>query len=110
MNQKSLDGLPGLLVAFKSPLTLVVKERLQPLTQQPALSKVKKAQKEKECKPSCESAGAEGASALTGLDYCMKKPEMKYVLLAFILGLVIATYMPPAAKAIGSTLAKVLRI
>ena len=110
MNQKSLDGLPGLLVAFKSPLTSVVKERLQPIAQQSMLSKVKNAQKEKERRPSCESAGAGGASARTGVGHYLKGPEeMAYVLLAFILGLVVATYMPPAAKAIGSNLVKVLR-
>ncbi|KAF9649427.1 hypothetical protein BDM02DRAFT_1852208 [Thelephora ganbajun] len=99
LNQKSLDGLSGLQVAFKAPLTSVIKERLQPITQPPALSKVRKEQKEKECKSECEPTEAEDAVTLI-----KKKVEGKSVLLAFVFGLAVATYLPPAARAIGSNI------
>ena len=101
VNQKSLDGLPGLLVAFKTPLTSVVKQRLQPLTQPSTLSKVKEEQKkEKECKFGCESARAEDdLVASSGVNYYLKKAEeAKSILLAFAFGLVIATYLPPISN------------
>ena len=108
VNQKSLDGLPGLLVAFKTPLTAMVKERLKPITQLSTLSKVKKEQKEKGCKSSCERAEAE--DVVTTINrYFKKAEETKFILLAFLLGLVVATYLPPTVKAIGSNLVKALR-
>lgn len=99
VNQRSLDGLPGLLVAFKTPLTSVVKGRLQPLTQPSTLSKVKLEQKEKECKSGREPAGAEDDVAPGGVSYCLKKAEeTKSIFLAFAFGLVVATYLPPTSK------------
>lgn len=100
LNQKSLDGLPGLLVAFRIPLTQFVKERLQPITQPSTLSKFKKAQKDKECKSGCEPAEEGDTATLTKLD-CLKLVEQsKFAVLAFLCGLAVATYLPPAAKAI----------
>jgi len=103
MNQKSLDGLPGLQVAFRAPLTSVVKERLQPITQPSTLSKVKKGQKEKECNSGCEPADPVW-SLKAG--FLKNAEEVKFVLLAFLFGLVVATYLPPAAKAMGSNLVR----
>ena len=104
MNQKSLDGLTGLQVAFKTPLTSMVKERLQPITQTSTLSKVKKGQKEKECKSGCEPAEAEGAVTLVKPNHLKRLEEIKFILVAFFFGLAVAAYLPPAAKAIGSNL------
>lgn len=105
MNQKSLDGLPALLVAFKIPLTQFVKERLQPIAWEPStLSKGKKARKETECKSGCEPTGEGNTAKLTKLYYLKKIEESKFALLAFFGGLVVATYLPPAAKAITPTL------
>lgn len=105
VNQKSLDGLPGLQVAFKTPLTSVVKERLQPITQPSALSKVRKEQKEKECKSGCESAETEDEVVTsTQQNYLKKAEETKFILMAFFFGLVVASYLPPVAKAIASNL------
>lgn len=101
-NLKSRDGLPGLNVAFKTPLTSLVKERLQPITQPPPLSK--QGQREKvECKSWCEPAGAV-TSTWAIADYLKKAEEAKFILLAFFFGLVVATYLPPALKATGSDL------
>ena len=105
MNQKSLDGLPGLEVAFKTPLTSMVKERLRPIVQAPTLSKVRKEQKEKECKSKPAEAG--DAVAWAKADYLKKAEEAKFLLLAFFFGLIVARYLPPAAKAVvGSNLAR----
>jgi len=105
VNQKSLDGLPGLEVAFKTPLTSIVKERLQPIVQPSTLSKVRKEQKEKECKSN--PAEARDAVVWAKADYPKKVEEAKFLLLAFFFGLVVATYFPPAAKAVvGSNLAR----
>ena len=106
MNQKSLDGLPGLLVAFKIPLTSFVKERLKPITQPSTLSKVKKAQKEEECKSGCEPADGGNTITPTKSDYLKIADESKLALVAFFFGLFVATYLPPAAKSIGSNLVK----
>ena len=106
VNQKSLDGLPGLLVAFKTPLTSFVKERLKPITQLSTLSKVKKAQKEEECKSGCEPAEGGDTMTLTKLDYLKIAEEGKLILLAFLFGLFVATYLPSAAKTIESNLVK----
>ena len=101
VNQKSLDGLPGLLVAFKIPLTQFVKERLQPITQASTLSKLKKTQKEKECRSGCEPTEEEGnTTKLTKLDCLRLVEESKFAVVAFFCGLAVATYLPPAAKAI----------
>lgn len=104
VNQKSLDGLPGLKVAFKTPLTSVIKERLQPINQPSTLSKVRKVQKEEQCKSGCESPGVRDDVVWIKADYRKKAEEVKYLLLAFFFGLAIATYLPPAAKAIGPCL------
>lgn len=101
MNQKSLDGLPGLLVAFKNPLTSFVKERLQPITQPSTLSKVKRL---KECKSGCEPAQEADTATFVEANCLKRAEEGKFILLAFFFGLVIAAYLPPAAKAIGSSL------
>lgn len=106
VNQKSLDGLPGLLVAFKTPLTSVVKERSRPITQPSSLSEVRKEQREKECRSGCESTEAEGIVAVVEVNRKLGKSES--ILLAFGLGLVVATYLPPTAKAIGSNLVNIL--
>ncbi|KAF9781692.1 hypothetical protein BJ322DRAFT_1144525 [Thelephora terrestris] len=109
VNQKSLDGLPGLLVAFKTPLTSLVKERLQPITQQSTLSKVRKEKKGEECESGCGPAGTEDADMSAMANYYLRKAEdMRYILLAFIFGLVVATYLPPTAKMIGSDLIRML--
>lgn len=107
VNQKSLDGLPGLLVAFKIPLTSFVKERLKFITQPSTLSKVKKAQKEEECKSRCEPAEEGNTITSTKSDYLKVADESKFALVAFFFGLFVATYLPPAAKSIGSDLVKV---
>ena len=105
VNQKSLDGLPGLEVAYKTPLTSMVKERLQPIVQASTLSKIRKEQKEKESKSKPAEAG--DAVAWAKADYLKKADEAKFVLLAFFFGLVVATYLPPAARVVvGSNLAK----
>jgi hypothetical protein len=88
----------------------VVKERLQPITQPSTLSKVKKGQEEKECKSGCEPAEAGDVVTWAKADYLKKAEETKFLLLAFFLGLVAATYLPPAAKAIGSDLVKVNKL
>ena len=107
VNQKSLDGLPGLEVAFKTPLTSMVKERLKPITQPSTLSRVRKERKEKECGFGCEPAKARDATmSCTKTDYLKKAEEAKYLLLAFFFGLVIATCLPPAARVIGSDLVR----
>ena len=98
MNQKSLDGLPGLEVAFRTPLTSMVKERLQPIVQPSTLSKVRKEQKEKDC--GSKPAETRDAVAWAKADCLKKAEEVKYLLLAFFFGLIVATYLPPAAKAI----------
>jgi len=105
-NQKSLDGLPGLLVAFKIPLTSFVKERLQPITQPSTLSKIKKKQNAEECKSGCEPAEGGDTMTLTKPDYLRMAEESKLILLAFFFGLIVATYLPSVAKAIGSNLIK----
>ena len=106
LNQKSLDGLPALLVAFKIPLTSFVRERLKPITQVSTLSKIKKAQKGEECKSGCEPV--EGGDTTTSIkqNYLKIAEEGKLILLAFFLGLVVATYLPSTVKAIGSNLVK----
>jgi hypothetical protein len=109
VNQNSLDGLPGLLVAFKTPLTSLVKERLQPITQQSTLSKVRKEKKGEECESGCGPAGTKDADMSAMANYYLRKAEeMRYILLAFIFGLVVATYLPPTARMIGSDLIRVL--
>lgn len=110
VNQKSLDGLPGLLDAFKKPLTSVVKERLKPITQQSTLSLVKREQKEKDRKNTREPTETEGAVADVDMgQYSRKVEETKLILLAFVFGLFVATCLPPAAKAIGLRLIKIMR-
>lgn len=107
VNQKSLDGLTGLEVAFKTPLTSMVKERLKPITQPSTLSKVIKERKENECRTGCELAEAGDAVTEVKAD-CLKKAEgAKLILLAFFFGLVVATYLPPTAKVIGFNLVRV---
>jgi len=104
-NQKSLDGLPGLQVAFKTPLMSVVKERLQPVTKPSTFSKTNKEQKEKDCKSGYEPAGTEDAITSSTQLNCLKRAEeAKFILLAFFFGLVVASYLPPVAKAITSNL------
>jgi len=98
VNQKSLDGLPGLEVAYKTPLTSIVKERLQPIVQPSTLSKVRKEQKEKECRSKPAEAG--DTIAWTKAHYLKKAEESKFFLLAFFFGLIVATCLPPAAKAV----------
>lgn len=105
MNQKSLDGLPGLLVAFKIPLTSMVKERLKSITQPSTLSKVRKEQKEKECKSGCEPE-AEDVAGFGMYRYLKKAEDSMSIFLAFVLGLIVATYLPPTAKAVGSNVFK----
>lgn len=110
MNQRSLDGLPGLLVAFKTPLTSVIKERLQPITQPSALSKVRKEQKGKECKSECELAKAKEAVAVTQINhYLGKAVKTRQILLAFTFGLVVAMYLPLTMGVIVSNLIQILR-
>lgn len=110
VNQKSLDGLPGLLVAFKTPLTSLVKERLQPITQQSTLSKVRREKKGGECESGCGASGIENVATGTRLDFCLRKAEeIQYIFLAFVFGLVVATYLPSAARATGSNLIKMLK-
>jgi len=105
VNQKSLDGLPGLEVAFKTPLTSMVKERLQPIIQVSTLSNVRKEQKERECRSKSVEAG--DAVVWAKADYLKKAEGAKFLLLAFFCGLVVARYLPPAAKAmVGSNLAR----
>ena len=106
VNQKSLDGLPGLLVAFKTPLTSFVKERLKPIAQPSTLSKIKKTQKEGECKSGCEPAEGGDTITLTKPDYLKMAEESRLILLAFFFGLIVATYLPSAAKAIESNFVK----
>lgn len=104
VNQKSLDGLPGLEVAFKVPLTSMVKERLPNITEPSSLSKARKGQGRKECESGCEPAEAGNVVRETKIGYLKKVEEGKFLLLAFIFGLVLATYLPPAAKVIRSDL------
>ena len=100
VNQKSLDGLTGLEVAFKTPLTSMVKERLEPITQPSTLSKVTKERKQKECGsgPGCESTETRVPDTWAKMDYLKKAEDTKYLLLAFFFGLVVATYLPPVAR------------
>lgn len=100
VNQKSLDGLPGLLVAFKVPLTSFIKKRLQPITQPSTLSKVKKAQGVKKCKSGCDPAEEGDVVMLAILDYLKVVEENKFILLAFFFGLVVATYLVPAVRVV----------
>jgi len=99
VNQKSLDGLPGLEVAFKTPLTSVVKQRIQPIVQPSTLSKVRKEQREKECRAKPVEAGDAVIWAKT--DYLKKVEEAKFILLAFFFGLIVAACLP-----LGSNLAR----
>lgn len=98
VNQKSLDGLPGLEVAFKTPLTSIVKERLRPIAQPSTLSKVRKERKENECRTKSAEAGA--ATTWGRVSNLKKAEEAKFILLAFFCGLVVSKYLPPAVKAI----------
>lgn len=98
-NQKSLDGLPGLLVAFKTPLTSVIKDRSQPITQPSTLSKVRKGLKGEECETGCELREAGGVVAAVGVSrYLGGAGEIKSILLAFALGLVVGAYLPPTTN------------